>query len=262
MQCRANGVDRLGLVGTGDRWRKLRATNFTSANRLLRCTKPSLISLRMNRRLYTCVALAVLGLATWIGYRALHPPLPSYKGRSLNTWFEKLPSTFPSGPQFSVPILIPTASGSIIRGERVEKQGLLYGSTNQTRDTLVAIKNIGTNGLPFLFMKFSRHESRGKKWLEKLAAWVGVRRPIFRDVGIERAQALSGLLALCPLPPEAIAEVTQLTNDPAIKTSVWERSSFWVSLRARSPCSFQPSGTSEASRSQPLLPPTGGLDAF
>ena len=52
------------------------------------------------------------------------------------------------------------------------------------------------------------------KWLQSLAAKLGVRRPLFRDVGIERAQALSGLLALCPLPPEAIAEVTQLTNDP------------------------------------------------
>ncbi len=92
-------------------------------------------------------------------------------------------------------------------------------STNypcSTREALVGIRAIGTNGLPFLFHKLERPIPSGA--LDRLVYHYGPRVPLVGKLlpsGIQReadrAKAVAGLVALCPLPPDAVQKLRTLS---------------------------------------------------
>jgi len=117
---------------------------------------------------------------------------PSYSGHALDAWFKRLPWVNPVPNALYVP-------------------GQVYPKTSAAvadcRAALAAIQGMGTNAAPFLIARLGGRRAVSPM-LERLlyryaGNWPVVRKyfgPAARMK--EEGQALAGLLALCPLPPD------------------------------------------------------------
>jgi hypothetical protein len=85
-------------------------------------------------------------------------------------------------------------------------------------EALVAIRAMGVNSLPFLMRKLKRPEPHqgldglGRRYLAKLP-YVRQLLPTRHQVFVERQQAVTGLVVLCPLPPHTVLELRKLSCD-------------------------------------------------
>ena len=84
---------------------------------------------------------------------------------------------------------------------------------------------MGTNALPLLLGKLAGGtESPLKRRVRFYASkWRGTRW-LFPDPVLEKAQAVTGLLALCPLPPDAVLQLSELTAD--VRNPLWSKADF------------------------------------
>ena len=139
------------------------------------------------------IALAVIGLCT-------SPRLPAYNGHAISYWFRKLPITVVS-------------ARTVATAEAIEAGGRKYGYQHEKPEaTLAAIQGIGTNGLPFIIRKLGRRETALAKQIEAWLFKCGVKRSLFPNAEVERCQAVTALLALGSLPPEATVQLRKLSG--------------------------------------------------
>ena len=134
--------------------------------------------------------------------------LPYYRGQSLEFWFHNLPS-----------VTIPAPGAT-----RIYKNAVFPAtwpqepSEKNAREALQAVRAVGTNALPFLMRKLKGRDPRAAfggtlgSHLKKLPdiPWL---LPAPQRVSVERQQAVTGLLALCPLPPDAVRKLRKITDD-------------------------------------------------
>jgi hypothetical protein len=91
--------------------------------------------------------------------------------------------------------------------------GRRYGAQHEKPETsLAAIRGLGTNGLPFIMRKLGRREMPVTKWIQTGASKCGVKRALFPNPEVERAQAVTALAALRPLPSEFIVQLRNLSK--------------------------------------------------
>lgn len=156
-----------------------------------------------------CLLLGTLASVHW------HKRLPSYNGESLDFWFALLPEVHQVRPIISEGYPQPTA--------RLRYDGEGLRSTGSNRDCAAALKAIrytGTNALPFLFHKLERKVPSSyltPALIRRAALRWSVAARLFPDIAAERAaeraQAVAALLALCPLPPDAVQRLRTLSLD-------------------------------------------------
>jgi hypothetical protein len=136
-----------------------------------------------------------------------------YRGCSLGYWFHELPLTF----------VFPGRANCITK-DNFTQPGLLggpYGSQwIEPRDSISAVREIGTNGLPFLIRKLSRHNSSITAHVAAFALKWGIRRPLLTNASMERAQAVTALVALSPLPDTAVEELRNMIRNKGINASL------------------------------------------
>jgi hypothetical protein len=93
----------------------------------------------------------------------------------------------------------------------------LPGTSNSAQDyrtALKAVRVIGTNALPFLIRKLEqRPPSQSLAKLRYYAAKWPALGALFPSTDAQRAQAVTGLLVLCPLPPHTLQELRALSLD-------------------------------------------------
>jgi hypothetical protein len=143
-----------------------------------------------------CLAIAVLASALCSDSKPL-----LYSGHPLGYWFNELPMTFVS-------------AGTVNSVEQMDAFGSKYGSQRERPGVSVAaIRNIGTQGLPFLIRKLERRETPIERWAQTCAFKCGVKRLLFPNREVQRAQAVTALLALSPLPPDAISKLRVLSKN-------------------------------------------------
>jgi hypothetical protein len=130
---------------------------------------------------------------TWNLVIQSNDDLPQHEGKKLDYWFEQLPCAHVRwvAGQTRVISITPTANS----------HGYIYGSTiEQPWDAIRAIESMGTNAIPFLMEKLQQPDSRMVIALQKSGFRLGLDTPLFPDNHVARAQAMTGLLALEPLP--------------------------------------------------------------
>jgi hypothetical protein len=149
------------------------------------------------------LCLVVCALAMIFIFRSV-PKEPVYDGHPISFWFNKLPLTMVRSGGFVMSV-----------DTLVDGGGRLYGvKSGLPNAAFKAIQEIGTNGLPFLIGKLSRRET--PKFAQSIQLWAfqhGLKHSVLPNPEIERAQAVTALLALKPLPPEAVAQIHQLSNN-------------------------------------------------
>ena len=159
----------------------------------------------------------VAGILVFLFFLCFPSHPPSFHGRSIESWFEQLPLLWlPNGG--IVPVSI--ATGRFRIRLEWEKDGRKYGNSKRNpNESLAAIRAIGTNGLPFIMRKFVRRESRLQRWIDTSASKCGLRRSLFKDANVERAQAVTALIVLRPLPPQVISELKVLSSKKDVTIS-------------------------------------------
>lgn len=160
----------------------------------------------------------------------LRPALPQYDGQPLNYWLTKLPSvTVPySGyspgsisatywltnlPNATVPVRGTSTSYKSSMFDR--RIGPAEPSEENSRKALAAIRAMGTNALPFLMNRLQRgnpplaFDDLVRRYSGKLPI---IRRvlPTRYQVFVEQRQAFTGLVALCPLPPNTVVQLRKM----------------------------------------------------
>ena len=154
------------------------------------------------------VLVAVSLLIGVVAALLLRPRLPRYNGQSLAFWFKNLPDATVPAPGG------PTYRGNLFGGPL----GPPDPGEKNAREALTAIRAIGTNALTFLMYKLKRPVPR---WgFDKLVRTYSGKLPMLQRllpthyrVFVERQQAVTGLLALCPLPPDTVLELRKLSLD-------------------------------------------------
>ena len=168
---------------------------------------------RVSKRLGLLVAAglvsAALAAALW------RSRWPAYGGKPLPFWFKQLPILSVNEPSARITYQLPVYKGSL---------GVPGPSVRDYRKAVSAIRAIGTNSLPFLIHKLERHpiRSRPAKLAQRYAGnlpLIGEFFPSERRMAIEQAQAVAGLIALCPLPPDTVLKLQTLSLD--FKGETW-----------------------------------------
>ena len=175
-------------VSGGDRW----VSSFGIMNR--------------SRILLGLVAFAgILGVLLFVLSRQTAKPL-TYRDKSIEYWLVQLPVT---------PVPPPGVDLGNLRGF-IKATGQQYGSTNLFDDVaLDAMIAFGTNALPFLLMRLQGVDSSMEREVTTMATNAGVGYLPFRNADLERLQAVTGLIHLRTLTPEArqlIASLRTNTN--------------------------------------------------
>jgi hypothetical protein len=143
-----------------------------------------------------CLAIAVLAAVLCFGSKQ-----PMYSGHPLGYWFNELPMTF-------------VGAGTVGSAEQMDEGGRKYGSQRERPGVSVtAIRDIGTRGLPYFIRKLERLETPIEHWAQTCASKCGVKRLLFPNREVQRAQAVTALLALGPLPPDAISKLHVLSKN-------------------------------------------------
>jgi hypothetical protein len=139
----------------------------------------------------------------------LRPGLPSYNGQSLAFWFKNLPNVSVPAPETLVTYKLSVFGGPLGPPEPGEKNA---------REALVAIRAMGTNALPFLISKLKRPDPHPA--FDNLVRSYSGKLPVIQrllptthQVFVERQQAVTGLVALCPLPSDTVLELRKLSLD-------------------------------------------------
>jgi hypothetical protein len=148
---------------------------------------------------WAIAAVSVLVAAFW-------PSKPAYSGHPLSYWFKRLP------------VLSSDYSGNSAVSYSLKVSAVPSPSTADCSTALTAIRNIGTNGLPFLLRKLDRRPPPPRlirllyrytaNWPIIWRTFTPPRTP--SQESQERGQAVAGLLVLCPLPPDAEQKVRAL----------------------------------------------------
>lgn len=187
------------------------------------------------------VALALGGLVWW----ALTPavPDPIYKGKPLSYWFRQLPATtvyIPTNglanmsrivrggtnqnsvsihysslnvgpfPSLTMQTSLPTAS-SVFAHRNSLYRGL-PAAVESEKDTIVAVREMGTNALPFVMLKLRTRDSAFKREVPQWAQKIGIKGMLFENPDYERGRATSALLHV-PLSPGVRQELLRLTTN-------------------------------------------------
>ncbi|MDB6064411.1 MAG: hypothetical protein JWR26_619 [Pedosphaera sp.] len=156
------------------------------------------------------LAVACIALTCLVFALCIPPRQPSYNGHPLSYWLNELPISYAIEPS--------TSRGMgmwLTKFERMDMGGRHYGSQNEKpNDSISAIRQIGTKGLPFIISRIKRHQSPIKGWIQRCALKLGIKRALFAepDIEVERGQALTALLALPTLPPDVVAELSKLSK--------------------------------------------------
>lgn len=131
----------------------------------------------------------------------IHLEQPGCGNHPISYWFNELPPTS-------------VWAGSVTSVGMVEVRGRKYGiQREKPKATLAAIQTIGAKGLPFILRKLNRQQTPVMRWAEWCAARCGIKRSIFPDPEYERMQAVTALLALGSLPPEATRQLRSLSSN-------------------------------------------------
>jgi len=182
------------------------------------------LGFRVAAIVWACLALAVLVVAFWPVRQ------PTYNGRPLAFWFKRLPEmhglrTFGVDPEavpssklsYNQPSTSSTVSYHFPLNRSLSATSTSSGTSNSVQDyrtALKAIRVMGTNALPFLIRKLERRPPLRR--LQKLryytAQWPAMDALLW-STDTERAQAVTGLLVLCPLPPDTLQKLRTLSLD-------------------------------------------------
>jgi hypothetical protein len=184
---------------------------------LLLTGPPPLSFFVMTKPLAKCLAVCGACAAISIGVVAirwhLKEPVPAFGGKPLGYWFHELPPT------------MVVKSNTVATAERITCLGLFggtYGSQQvQPSTSIAAIQEMGTSAIPFMLDRLSRHNFPFSRQLDRGAFACGLKSTWFVNRAVERAQAVTGLLALPSLPQSAIDHLNGLrrSSDPAIAAS-------------------------------------------
>ena len=152
--------------------------------------------------IFSCiVVLVAIFAATYLVLIRSNPKPLTYQGKPIECWFAQLPVT---------PIPPPEAVFGNIRGF-IKSTGQQYGSTDLLADSgIAAIEALGTNALPFLLARLQATDSVSERAVTKVATNAGVSYLPFRNADLERLQAVTGLIRLKTLTPEAQLLITSL----------------------------------------------------
>jgi len=174
----------------------------------------------MNRLRILLGIVAVAGiLGALIFFFSRHAAKPlTYRGRSIQYWFAQLPVT---------PIPPPGVDLGNVRGFMnvrgfIKSTGQQYGSTNLFDDAAIdAIAAFGTNAVPFLMARLQGLDSAAEKEITKAATNTGVGYLPFRNADFERLQAVTGLIHVKMMTPEASQLIMSLrtNSNPGIASA-------------------------------------------
>ncbi len=146
----------------------------------------------------SCLVLIGIGVVVHEGLRE-----PSHGGRTLSYWFNQLPLTFPSGG----------SRRESMKLESMDLEGRKYGSQSEKPAAAIeAVRAIGSKALPFLLQKLQRQQRPVTKWIQICASKCGMKRALFPNIEMERAQAVTALVSLSPLPPDTVARLHKLSD--------------------------------------------------
>jgi hypothetical protein len=172
-----------------------------------------MVTTKVSKRVGLLVAACLLSAALWAARWSSR--IPSYGGQPLSFWLNQLPIVSVEGP-----------SGSTLSRVNVVYSNPFFGGASGAgtsraedhRKALTAIRAIGTNGFAFLIQKLEQRppRSRFSKLAQRYAANLSLTQKFFpsaQQVEKERRQAVTGLLALCPLPPDAVERLRALSLD-------------------------------------------------
>ena len=96
----------------------------------------------------------------------------------------------------------------------MDAMGRKYGSLLENPETaLSAVREMGTNCLPFFMAKLTKKESPIENRIQKFLFYLGFKRPWFENVEAQRAQATAGLMCFNPLPPQFEHEIDTLRTN-------------------------------------------------
>jgi hypothetical protein len=160
-----------------------------------------LVVMRMTcRKRLGLLAGLCLGAVALVVSLFIHFEQPACGNHPISYWFKELPPTS-------------VWAGSVTCAGMVEARGRKYGIQSERPDaSLAAIRAIGAKGLPFLLRKLNQQQTPVMRWTEWCASKCGIKRSIFPDPEFERMQAVTALLALGSLPPEATRELRSLSS--------------------------------------------------
>ena len=212
------------------------------------------------------LASLVLSLLVW---RIWPTPQPNYDGKPLSYWFEQLPqvrklvlpehgnvddisiSTFidsqekfwivrswPSNMWLSTDAYIAGLSYNGMIGTNwithsVGTNICIFSSKESLE--VAAIRNMGTNALPFLLSKLVRQRSDTWERMGKVATKCGMGRfffSVFPDPTTGRRKVATALLPLVPLPQEAVSQLQKVTNNAQANGDVKNCASWVLKMNA------------------------------
>jgi hypothetical protein len=144
--------------------------------------------------------LAVLLLAL---KRGTSKPL-TYQGKTMDYWFTRLPVT---------PVPPPGVDMGNVQGF-VKSKGQQYGGNGASDSTgIEAFTAFGTNALPFLLARLQSTDSGVERNVVRAATNSGIGYLPFRAAQLERLQAVTGLIHLKTITPEARQLLTALRTN-------------------------------------------------
>ena len=169
---------------------------------------------RMKRSLIS-VGIVLISVVTFkLAWESRAPTRAAYQGRGIEEWFKELPLT----------VIPPPGTWFGDERARFKSYGQSYGSASPTSTSAAqALAAMGTNALPYLLEKLQGRDSGTERVLTRAARETGVRKLPFRDAELERLQAVSGLIELKTLTPEAWRVITGLTNSAQTNVAVAAR---------------------------------------
>jgi hypothetical protein len=150
--------------------------------------------MKRSRLIFGTIALtAILALLLLVLSSRTSKPL-TYQGKPIEYWFVRLPVT---------PVPPPGVDLGNMQGF-VKSFGQKYGGEGVSDTSGIdAIAALGTNALPFLLAKLQGVDSTIERTVTRAATNSGVGYLPFRAAELERSQAVTGLIHLKTLTPEA-----------------------------------------------------------
>jgi hypothetical protein len=142
----------------------------------------------MMKRLRLIFLLLFVLLAGMLTFSRFHNREPSYQGRSLTQWLEEFNKTFDD----------PMSDGAV-----------LNASTN-------AVKQIGTNAIPFLLKKITARDGAFEKRIQSLLRKQSMIHFHFKNGNEEMILAFQGFVLLGKDAKSAIPALVALTKDPDV----------------------------------------------
>jgi len=92
--------------------------------------------------------------------------------------------------------------------------GQQYGSTALgDTNAIEALQFFGTNAVPLLLRKLQEHDSIIERKTTQIATKAGVNSLPFRKADLERYQAVTGLIRIKSLPPDALQSISALSTN-------------------------------------------------